>query len=434
MKTLTERDKQVDELAKEIVQLARNIILMNMRYMARAIGNIKMVSDMSYGFASNASYIVYSPYSILIAYREDENLITRNLMHAYLHELFRHSFVSDNIHQALWNLASDIAVENVINSLNKDVLHAERERKQKDILERLSSVLPSLSAERIYSYLVEGNIPAYEYDAWHEVFKGDDHELWYDTKNADYRVSTDIDLERLWQDISKKMLNELETVGGKKTALVQSMREINRTRYNYTEFLKRFGVHNETMRISEEEFDTSYYTYGLELLGNIPLIEPLEYSDYQKIRDFVIAIDTSGSVQGEIVQKFIQHTHDVLASQNRFDQDMNLYILQCDDEIRDIAVINTKEEFEHYFKEREIKGLGRTDFRPVFTYINQLMKERRIRDMRGLLYFTDGKGKFPEQAPSYDTAFIIHNDSMSEIYVPEWEMKIELMGEEIMNL
>ena len=205
-------------------------------------------------------------------------------------------------------------------------------------------------------------------------------------------------------------------------------------RYNYTEFLKRFGIHSETIRLSEEEFDNNYYTYGLDLYGDIPLIEPLEYRDKKNIRDFVIAIDTSGSVKGEIVQKFVQHTHDVLAAQNSFDTIINLYIIQCDDEIRDVEVIKSPDDFERYFIDKEIKGLGRTDFRPVFEYVGKLLEERRLTDLRGVLYFTDGMGKFPEKAPGYDVAFIIHNDSMRDVWVPDWAMKIEMQGEEIMGL
>lgn len=73
---------------------------------------------------------------------------------------------------------------------------------------------------------------------------------------------------------------------------------------DYTDFLRRFGAQNEVLQLSEDEFDLIYYTYGLRTYGNVPLVEPLEYRDDKRIREFVIAIDTSGSVQGDIVQSF----------------------------------------------------------------------------------------------------------------------------------
>ena len=82
----------------------------------------------------------------------------------------------------------------------------------------------------------------------------------------------------------------------------------------------------------------------------------------------------------------------------------------------------------------EIKGLGRTDFRPVFDYVQKLIDDHKLDEMRGLLYFSDGKGTFPAAAPGYDVAFIIHNDSLMDVWVPDWAMKVEIPSGEIMNL
>ena len=90
----------------------------------------------------------------------------------------------------------------------------------------------------------------------------------------------------------------------------------------------------EVMRLDPDEFDYVYYTYGLKLYQNMPLIEPLEYREVKRIREFVIAIDTSGSTSGELVQKFVQKTYNVLKSTESFFSKINLHILQCDADIR----------------------------------------------------------------------------------------------------
>ena len=41
MDNLTERDKQAQELSAEIITLARNSILVNLRFMDRAVGNFR---------------------------------------------------------------------------------------------------------------------------------------------------------------------------------------------------------------------------------------------------------------------------------------------------------------------------------------------------------------------------------------------------------
>lgn len=434
MKELSERDRQAAELSREIMELARNSILVNLRFMDRAIGNIRMKADMNYGFAGNGALLFYSPWTVIRTYQFDQNQVTRNLLHFVLHNVFRHSLVGAGIDRRMWDLAADIAVENCINDLGREFLTVPRQAKQQEAIAFLKDRLEGLTAERIYSLLDSGKVPFARIYEWGEYFTGDEHTLWYGGSAEGEYLPDDIDLDKLWKDIAKRMQTELEVFSKEDGALTQNLREVNRVRYNYTEFLRRFGARSETIRLSEEEFDNNYYTYGLELYGNIPLIEPLEYRDSRDIRDFVIAIDTSGSVEGEIVQKFIEHTHDILAQTGRFAPQMNLYIIQCDDEIRDVALITCREDFDRYLREKKITGLGRTDFRPVFTYVDKLIEEHKLRDMRGLLYFTDGKGTFPVKAPAYETAFIIHSDSMWDTWVPDWAVKLEMPTEEIMNL
>lgn len=434
MKILSERDRQAEELAREILILARNTILVELHFMDRAAGNIRMIPDMNFGFAGNGAVILYSPWTVIRTYMDDENAVTRNMVHCILHNVFRHSFTGEGIDRTKWDLACDIAVENVINEMDRDCLRVKRTDRQQEVLDYLRSKVTYLTAERIYSFICRDRYSIIRTAEWARAFSGGEHTLWYGDGGGDYMIPPDIDLEQLWRDISRRMQTELEVFASEDGALTQNLREINRVRYNYTEFLRKFGLRTETMKLSEEEFDNIYYTYGMQLYGNIPLVEPLEYRDNRNIRDFVIAIDTSGSVQGEVVQKFIQHTHDVLDGQSRLDSAMNLYILQCDDRIRDVAHITDKADFERYLSEKQIKGLGQTDFRPVFEYVDKLVAEGRLRDLRGLLYFTDGKGKFPAAAPEYDTAFIIHSDSIYDTWVPDWAMKIEMPTEEIMNL
>ena len=221
------------------------------------------------------------------------------------------------------------------------------------------------------------------------------------------------------------MQTELETTG-EKGVLSASLGRINRSRQSYAAFLRRFGNHGEIMRLSEDKFDNNYYSYGLELYGNIPLIENLEYREDKHIREFVVAIDTSGSVQGETVRKFVQRTYDLIKSQETFDTRMKLHIIQCDDRIREDAVIGTDEEFERYIQNMKILGLGETDFRPVFAYIDSLLEGHRLTNLAGLLYFTDGQGIFPARKPMYDTAFIIHSDEVYPPEVPPWAIRVIL--------
>lgn len=93
----------------------------------------------------------------------------------------------------------------------------------------------------------------------------------------------------------------------------------------------------EAMRINDDEFDYVFYSYGMQLFPEkrMPLIEPLEYKDVKRIREFVIAIDTSGSVMGEQVQAFLQKTYNILQSTESFFSHINVHIIQCDEDIQE---------------------------------------------------------------------------------------------------
>ncbi|MBR0451681.1 MAG: metallopeptidase [Oscillospiraceae bacterium] len=427
------RDEKAAILAAEILTLSRNLLLVNFRFLDRAIANIRFVQHPDVTFATDGRNIYYSPWFVLSMYRTEQTSVVRSMLHSMLHCVFRHNFIGESIDRSAWNLAADVAVENAINELNTETVRVNRQKDQELLVKKLRSEVPVMTAERIFHYLIRNEYSDGVMDKERVPFVGDDHAGWYSKGAGQVDIEADIDLEELWEEISKRMQTELEVVMGNEDALTQNLRDINRTRYDYTEFLRHFGVHGEVMHLSDEEFDINYYTYGMDHYGNIPLIEPLEYKDERKIRDFVIAIDTSGSVKGEVVEKFVRHTHDILARQESFETRMNLYIIQCDDRIEDVAHITSADKFEEYLRTMEIRGLGETDFRPVFAYVNQLIVEKKLTDLRGLLYFTDGKGVFPAAKPDYDVAFIIHDDGFRKQWVPDWAMKLYLEEEEILD-
>ena len=185
------------------------------------------------------------------------------------------------------------------------------------------------------------------------------------------------------------------------------------------------------MKIDDEEFDYIFYTYGLKLYERMPLVEPLEYKETKKVREFVIAIDTSGSVSGDLVQKFVQKTYNILRSTESFASKVNIHIIQCDQEIREDVKVTSQEEFDEYLAHMTLKGFGGTDFRPVFAYVEELRKKREFSNLKGLIYFTDGLGLYPERKPDYDTAFVFLDEDYQNPNVPSWAIKLILDRDEI---
>ena len=60
----------------------------------------------------------------------------------------------------------------------------------------------------------------------------------------------------------------------------------------------------------------------------MPLIEPLEYQEPDKIEELVIAIDTSGSCSLKIVERFLAEIERILMHSDSFFRKMNVHIIQ----------------------------------------------------------------------------------------------------------
>ena len=243
------------------------------------------------------------------------------------------------------------------------------------------------------------------------------------------------DLEAAWKEISERMQVDLETIsrrhGTDAGNLVQELKAVNRETYDYADFLRRYATLGEVTQVNQDEFDYIYYTYGLSLYGNMPLVEPLEYKEVRRVKEFVIAIDTSGSVSGDLVQRFVTKTYNILRQQENFFTKINLHIIQCDAKVQEDRKITSQRDFDRYLETMELRGFGGTDFRPVFAYVDELIRAGEFSNLRGMIYFTDGRGIFPERKPDYDAAFVFLDDGGELPEVPVWAIRLVLQSEEI---
>ena len=471
---MAEQQEQLNRLALDVLNLSRNTLLVNLRFLDMALSRLTYHQVDGGTLFTDGKYLLYGPKHILRSYRRQQEISVRDYLHVVMHCVFRHMFMNPTLNRDYWDLACDIAVENMITELGLKSTAAYREANQSSDITKIKSKVGLLTAEKIYAYLRNAYPSPEKIAKIRTAFYSDDHSIWYmtqDQKNETYSLPQEgnngrkkrnqssgrregdpvqegiqyqIPLEydnscseiaSAWQMISERMQVDLETFGKQRGiapgALTQNLMAVNREKYDYTSFLKKFAVMGEAMKINDDEFDYIFYTYGLQLYKKMPLIEPLEYKEIKAIKEFVIAIDTSGSTSGELVQKFVQKTFNILKSTESFFLKINLHIIQCDAELQEDKKITCQEDFDEYLNTMKIRGLGGTDFRPVFEYVDQLRLNKEFTNLKGLIYFTDGFGEFPARKPDYDTAFVFVDDEYNNPDVPPWAIKLVLQRDEI---
>lgn len=239
-----------------------------------------------------------------------------------------------------------------------------------------------------------------------------------------------------WREIAVQMELDLQSFsrGNGSKALMANLAIANVAPCDYKDFLRKFSALGEDMKVNDDEFDYIYYTFGMDMYGNMPLVEPLEYKETNRIREFVVALDTSGSCSGELIKTFVGRTYDILRESEGFGDKVNLHIIQCDNKIQTDLKITRTEDLEKYTESFQVFGFGGTDFQPVFEYVDKLVEAGEFENLRGLIYFTDGLGTFPKNPPEYETAFVFVNDGTTDVRVPPWAMKVVLDEDKILTL
>lgn len=580
----------LNDLGSRILNQSRYELSLSMRHLARALDRLPYEMDFNtQRMGTEGERIHFHPEFIFQLFMESPQKLNRLYMHSLLHCLFRHMFKNEDKKEELWNMACDIHVEYVLDSLDVDLLKRPAGEYRENTFQRLEEKIKTLSAERIYQYLEEADL---DYDAWERLereFYKDDHVFWNvidredapgqegegdsdgaplplpedftpndnpfpeerdgekrdnegntsdehseekDSKDEDFKDrdsqntdsqntdsqnkdskdiesqntesqntdSKDIDpnakdgsaqesmpskdssgdkeapfhedsqgedsssgqqgdrkegdrkeedrqrkeqekreereakkkrddLSKEWEDISKRTEQEIEHSSKEKQeeqgSLAWFLRLEQKKYTDFRDFLRRLSVDREEMEVDLDSFDYGYYYYGLEQYGNMPLIEENEYREGRKLQELVIAIDTSHSTKGEMVKGFLEETAGILKQKDAFFQKVKVHILECDDELRKDICLENVEDLEQYSKNFAVKGGYGTDFRPVFRYVSDLQKRGELKNLKGLMYFTDGKGRYPKEAPPYVTAFVFpKGEDIDDDNVPFWAMKL----------
>lgn len=556
----------LNTLGLRILNQAKIELSLSMRYLSRALDKLSFRMDFNTRrIGTEGEKIHFHPEFVFQLYVESPQKLYRLYMHSLLHCLFRHMFKTEDKDTELWNLATDIHVEYVLDSMDIELLSRPAYPFRENYFQKLEKEVKSLSAERIYAYLLEQNLGYTEKERLEQEFVKDDHSFWAKLSEEERPVNTedagDTDdaenpedaggtddteaagdtgspetenepnspnspsnpkkqgnqeekeesspndltedrnspsqsakdgdrqsdtvkdgdsqsdkvkdgegsekekngaqgsgeskdpekegqsnkgkksagedaesrekrrkaLDKDWEDIGKRTEEEMkdEKEGEKSEKLSWFLHLEHKCYTPFQDFLRKFSVDREELKTDPESFDFGYYYFGLSQYGNMPLIEENEYREKRKIPELVIAIDTSYSTKGEMVKRFLEEAMAILADKEAFFTKCRVHIIECDDRIRKDLLVEDAEEMERYRERFEVSGGYGTDFRPVFHYIEDIQKKGELKELKALLYFTDGRGRYPKYAPSYTAAFIFpRGEDIDDENAPFWALKL----------
>jgi len=457
---------QAQAKAKAMDELARKIIHYTRRYISSAVPILllpvyvlkeqKVATPIPMG--TDGVHLFYNPEQVIRGFRQHPPRIILEFLHVTLHCLLGH------LPKRKWNLAPFPIFDALSDyQINEFVRH----------------ILPSL-ARGLGSYCRD------EFELYHELFENttlmgacsnfqhvnptlsnnqkkrmkkqakilavDDHKLWSNPKwvqaqmgnspqQADGTINEaavvtldatdEMDKSFLvpdWEEMLKTVMEQAaqstqwgDFVGKLKAAFDPA----EDSGIRYVSFLKQFAHIRERMFTDPDSIDVRWYTTGLRLYGNVPLLEPLEIAEPPSPDDLVIALDTSGSCSGDICRRFLRETLNLLRDITAGLSSFRVLLLQCDTEIQQELFLETPDQIDSLPYDFSPSGFGGTDFCPVFERIAERQSQGVLPRVRGLLYLSDAFGEFPDTAPDYPTVFLIPEEESNAFgwakeTIPDW--------------
>ena len=429
---MEEAAEKLKSLGVSIFCAARDELYFSMRFLDVALSSFVYQMDSSVSpFGTDGAVMYFHPQQLGGLLRENRILVNRGYLHMVFHCIFRHMFKRTD-DERYWDLSCDIAAEHLIDGCDKRPVRWSRSLLRRETYRKLETGGRVMNAERIFRELKAWELTEKELSRLEEEFRTDDHRYW---ENRGPERKKEPELSRKWQEINEKMETDLETFSKEASeengSFLGQLRVENRERQDYREFLRKFSVLREEMGTDPDTFDYGFYSYGLSLYGNMPLIEPLETREVRRIADFVIVIDTSMSCSGTLVRRFLEETYSVLKQNDSYFRRVNVHIIQCDEKVHSDVKITSEKELKKYMDQFELYGEGGTDFRPAFAYVDELLGRGEFDDLKGLIYFTDGYGIYPSRMPPYKTAFVFLEEDYRDADVPAWALRLVLREDEL---
>lgn len=211
----------------------------------------------------------------------------------------------------------------------------------------------------------------------------------------------------------------------------KNVEAVSENQNSYYDILMEFLKIKDTIKEQPDEIDTMLYHYGLELYGDVPLMESPEETEQLHLNTICLAIDTSGSCDGVIAKRFLRESYNIIRDAGGCSSKGELYFFTCDDELQQEFHYEEIRDIElNEWENIQLKGWGGTSFLPIFDRVDELKREGHTID--GLIYLTDGYGDYPNEQPDYPVYFVMpeedwyEEDWREDGWFPKWIQYIKL--------
>jgi len=305
---------------------------------------------------------------------EVEFILANGAMHASL----AHKFRREKRSGWLWQMATDIAINDMLLENGLDMPYGAEYRKR----------FSGMYAEEIYAEL-KADILRDDEDLEYEADNADEIEPNEKEDKSEFSTQTQ---EELQEEILQEQLLAEEAI-----SLLESELKRGDAPQSIERFFKIDGFGKVDWR---EEIRIALQKYFLDDYTLLPPSKKLLYagiylpSSVSQTFRLVIAIDSSGSVDEELLSQFLTEVNFLMSLVSRYE----IELLVCDDKIHSHKTFYSGDSLSV-----DLQGGGGTDFRPVFSYI-----EENFDDVKLLLYFTDLEGFFPKEQSSYEVKWVSH--------------------------
>ena len=143
-------------MACKVLAYTKDALFVDLRYMGRAFQIMTPQADRQITtLAADGEVLHYSSEQLIRVFQKNDKYLNRLYLHSVLHCLFQHLWIGGQRERLLWHIACDIAVEYVIDHLDKPAVQRILGWTREQVYGELEKLGSGISAAVVYRYLQE---------------------------------------------------------------------------------------------------------------------------------------------------------------------------------------------------------------------------------------------------------------------------------------